>query len=68
MKEEFNLSEQLLKSENLTKVTKGYFFLPANDVKEFIRLLKEEMSGILVPIEEKHPSEMIDKLAGDKLI
>lgn len=38
------------------------------DVKEFIRLLKEQAFEWFSPKDEKHFSKIIDKLAGDKLL
>ncbi len=44
----------------------GYFYLDIA-IKEFIRLLKEELK-LRYKDYATHPNEIIDKLAGDKLI
>jgi len=57
-KQEFNLSEKE-KTLGYDKLDDKLRIYPKEDVKEFIRLLKEE-----IPYER----DIIDKLAGDKLI
>lgn len=59
--EEFNLSDKILEDEEFGDI-------PIKDVKEFIRILKEElieMHKISYPSAEIN---LIDNLAGDKLI
>jgi len=60
MNEEFNLSEKSRIGEGFNRI----FY--EEDVKEFIRLLKEKLHGVL----EEYPGYIkeIDKLAGEKLI
>ena len=55
--EEFNLSEQIF------DMNMGYDAILVQDVKEFIRLLKEEL-----PDNPDKRNEFIDKIAGDKLL
>ena len=75
MTEEFNLSEKLIKADNKEK-DNGFIF--EKDVKEFIRLLKEELNSekykdyeypayqqFFRP--ENEIEKIIDKLAGEKL-
>jgi len=82
MKEEFNLSEKILFADSRdlvdlnseTSKNKRRFedlwtaeLITIEDVKEFIRLLKEE----LYPFEDEHGQEVnpiIDTLAGEKLL
>ena len=61
---EFNLSERIWETPNMTGVQIGEEVISKEDVKEFIKLLKEEIDfhmpkDIII--------ETIDKLAGDKL-
>ena len=56
--EEFNLSKKIMQRMVMGE---PYGFLTLDDVKEFIRLLKKGCS-------DWHLEELIDKLAGDKLI
>lgn len=65
MKEEFDLSK---------KIRDSFFSdigicsaIPTSDVKEFIRLLKEEIEKIY-QLEQSNVHILIDILAGDKLI
>ena len=64
-KEEFNLSERI----EILGVFKYKVYLE-EDVKEFIRLLKEKINNAsLIPVFDKRKAifDKIDKLAGDKL-
>lgn len=75
MSEEFNLSnESCYAYNNLGELSMMYL---EEDVKEFIRLLKDAMNkdiefckkaDILPSIHPRRVIELIDKLAGDKLI
>ena len=72
-KNEFNLSEKI---EGQMKTIGKY--IPLKDIKEFIRLLKEEIRKCAIQEENEIADaqnsalyccyEIIDKLAGDKLI
>ena len=70
MKTEFNLSARILEEGDIwdNGGTKE-FCLKIEDVKEFIRLLKENISNECKGCLE-HPTtiDFIDKLSGDKLI
>ncbi len=57
--EEFNLSEKMKMHRYDSNFEKRYF-LEEEDVKEFIRLLKEELDANYI-------DRIIDKLVGDKL-
>jgi len=59
MTTEFNLSEKIIDTNEVI----DYCGIPVIDVKEFIRLLKEELFGCV-----DNWREVIDKLAGSKLI
>ena len=63
--EEFNLSKKRI-APHKNSVTIFQAFYPDEDVKEFIRLLKEGMPNQDMG-EWKSQQEFIDKLAGDKL-
>jgi len=67
MKTEFNLSEKEQALGTLAGATYGTKIYYPEDVKEFIRLLKEEINenafGELININNR----IIDTLAGDKL-
>jgi hypothetical protein len=63
-KEEFNLSD-FIRSENTLNDT-NIDVIIADDVKEFIQLLKEEFA-IGIDYKEYRIFKIIDKLAGDKL-
>jgi len=67
--EEFNLSERFVYLDNPKGVS--IEFISTKDVKEFIRLLKEEIKKIAPDYETTWITEpfyrIIDKLAGDKL-
>ena len=56
---EWNLSERMFKDETIDK----------NDVKEFIRRLKEEMEMCLIDytLDWNEVDNVIDRLAGEKL-
>jgi hypothetical protein len=57
---DFNLSDKIY--ENATDM--GLDVVYTDDLKEFIRLLKEEIvNGIII-----NPEQKINKLAGEKLI
>ncbi len=78
MKKEFNLSENRFSSDLLRQnmelvlgrrvYKSGYFFF-AEDIKEFIKLLKEkQLNRMCSPIDNPDDMlEIIDKLAGDDL-
>jgi len=69
-KEEFNLSEKIGISDELCMFDdndKLIKYLDVKDVKEFIRLLKEEMKDKSGSYSEVTRLEKIDKLAGEKL-
>jgi len=59
MTEEFNLSKELIWIESLKE-----FVVLESRLKEFIRLLKEEIKDVRTYVDAL---EVIDKLAGDKL-
>ena len=67
----FNLSDKFTDSRD----DSGYGYIAIEDVKEFIRLLKEELlsksysCGYCYDDNDNHEKimEIIDKLAGDKL-
>ena len=63
----FNLSDQMIPS-HIKDPSKGGFFLDV-DIKEFIKLLKEEIDNPLHEIDCSfaYIEDIIDKLAGDKL-
>ena len=71
-KEEFNLSEKILNSQKILDSDRIFdvgqlvYFLELKDVKEFIRLLKEELKKFS-DATEYGVSRVIDKLAGEKL-
>lgn len=58
MTEQFNLSEKIRKDDESYLWTEGV--IDMEDVKEFIKLLKEELHGMF--------DDEINQLAGDKLI
>lgn len=61
--EEFNLSEKIYGGRN------GFdYVIEKNDVKEFIRLLKDEISDGCSGEHKTIHDRIIDKLAGEKLI
>ena len=69
---EFNLSEKIIRAN---KGTYGDEVFPngvikPSDIKEFIKRLKEELSGWKIQrgISDIECHKIIDKLAGDKLI
>lgn len=62
MSEEFNLKEKRETSRN-----GAYNVYPEEDVKEFIRLLKEEYKSRRPKAETWFLEIIIDKLAGEKL-
>ena len=68
MTTEFNLSERqmkpILKGQNKGK----YFMYFEEDVKEFIKILIEELTDITKPIHKRDGQQIICKYAGDKLI
>ena len=70
MKKEFNLSEKI--RFKLTEYDFGLIGTP--DIKEFIRILKEEIDkrwngeGDLIDFSDKDIKSFIDKLAGPDLI
>lgn len=73
MTEEFNLSERILEHSEELHTGRGYSsepYLDVENVKEFIRLLKEELSSDLFSNTFKTNliHEAIDKLAGGDLI
>lgn len=61
MKKEFNLSDEVMETEKAGKVVDTYL---AEDIKEFIKKLKEECNKF----ECYDFKENIDKLAGENLI
>ena len=61
---EFNLSEKMFGINY--KGTNGRFAL--EDVKEFIKQLKEELFGNAMPPTDNGAIEIIDKLAGKDLV
>ena len=67
MEKEFNLSEKIYPA---TKKRRNFDFIRTKDIKEAVRLLKEELEDIKHGI---HPSSqivvkrIIDKIFGDKL-
>jgi len=63
MEKEFNLSKKLIKHNNPT----GFFEF--EDIKEFVRLLKEKCKSLIndVYVDEAFFFEQIDKLVGDEL-
>ena len=63
MTNEFNLSERILTKQS---VYPNLDWIEANDVKEFIRLLKEELH-IFNKLDNATIDRIIDKLSGDKL-
>ena len=66
MSEEFNLSDKgktTITAPDGGLITFGFEIFKGEDVREFIRLLKEEMIKMKLNIVNKK----IDKLAGDKL-
>ena len=63
-KEEFNLSEKIQPGGNYDYSCKLFW---KEDVKEFIRLLKERIKKSIISQQETAYS-IIDKLAGEKLI
>jgi len=71
---EFNLSEKrkfVRKNELFNKLKihalDKHKVYPEEDIKEFIRLLKEEMKNVQYPFDVYKYLEKIDKLAGDSL-
>ena len=74
MKEkEFNLSEKRQDRKKVKPIYNTRFTYPAEDVKEFIKLLKEELSNPRMfddaPLSvAQNVAEHIDKLAGKELI
>ena len=67
MKEEFNLSEKIKGfGIHREKIKKGY--IDEEDVKEFIKRLKEEFCDEDEDYNMYEINKIIDKLAGDKLI
>ncbi len=67
MAKEFDLSKKIIcgKHANYKECT---WFFKENDVKAFIRLLKEELFGSPYKFSDNEAIDMIDKLAGEKLI
>ena len=65
MKEEFNLSEKIIKIDILDKDNFNEVIM-INSVKEFIRLLKKEFKSTKV-YEYRQIFRKINKLAGEKL-
>ena len=68
MKKEFNLSEKITDYRNSHQ--EPVEWLETKDVKEFIKLLKEELKDwgtIEKAMEGKSITQIVDKLAGDKL-
>jgi|GEM_PF-6257870 len=61
--ENFNLSDEILPEGGNPWIKNG--FIPVDDVKEFIQLVKELM---YLPLHTKDVIEQIDKLAGTKLV
>ena len=57
---EFNLSEKI-RGKNSKHSISNHWILDFEDVKEFVRLLKEELA------DQYNIPARIDKLAGDKL-
>ena len=68
MNKEFNLSEKIETANLDMEVWEEFDFLDVEDVKEFIRLLKEELDDrIRSNTANEICNEIIDKLAGEKL-
>ncbi len=64
-KKKFNLSEKIIGNPHMMNVD----VFKLEDVKEFIRLLKERFGEWIFETEDLASAfEIIDKLAGDKLI
>jgi len=75
MTEEFNLSEKIVTGDLTSYDEKSEYYddltVRVEDVKEFIRLLKEEVYQEWENSKRLDPNEInkrINKLAGDKLI
>jgi len=64
MTEEFNLSEKIIAGDD-TEWNNGY--IPALDVKEFIKRLKQDLGNDCTDCNNWN-IRLIDKLVGDKLI
>lgn len=68
---EFNLSEKKSIGRFAPTNERQFVYYKEEDVKEFIRLLKEEICWCK-PLDEQYdkdcPCNFIDKLAGEKLI
>jgi len=66
MEKEFNLSEKISKDvrNNCIGIAQYHHYIYIEDVKEFIRLLKEELNAK----GNKWIDKIIDKLAGKSLI
>jgi len=59
----FNLSDKFTDSRD----DSGYGYIAIEDVKEFIRLLKESLIWLTKQSDYEQAIMFIDKLAGDKL-
>ena len=66
--EEFNLSENVLVCDKRTELTGNLY--AEEDIKEFIKRLKEELMGFFKTDEYDYRKceAILDKLVGDKLI
>ena len=65
MEKEFDLSE-CISSASKIRCENDFEFISLNAVKEFIRRLKEELCS--EDGWEENPKEIIDKLAGERLV
>jgi hypothetical protein len=69
METEFNLSKRIMSTDKIKKIETfpSMEIIDINDVKEFIRLLKDETIDYPKAMSYFELCKIIDKLAGEKL-